>query len=208
MTAMKPPRRAAVLTMEQLDQLLHYVAAYSRQPLRDYACFLLSFKAGLRAQEIAGLDWEDVFTPTLDIADAIEVPSDIAKNGKARRVPMHPALKATLQALRQYLGPERTRPSDPIIRSAVPVHGGITPPARVSPDALQRYMSRVATHAGLHGVTSHSGRRTFITKAIRNAPFVGASLFDVQRIVGHAFADATAAYVESSEAWDELVRRV
>lgn len=205
---MKPARRAAVLDLEQLDHLLHYVAAHSRQPLRDYACFLLSFKAGLRAQEIAGLDWEDVYDPYLEIADAIEVPTDIAKNGKARRVPLHPALKATLQALRQQQGPERTHPSDPIIRSAEPVHDGITPPARVSPDALQRYMSRIATQSGLHGVTSHSGRRTFITKAIRSAPFVGASLFDVQRIVGHADAETTAAYVESSAAWDALVRRV
>lgn len=204
----KPARRAATLTMEQLDHLLHYLTAHSRQPLRDYACFLLSYKAGLRAQEIAGLDWEDVSTPTLVVGDQIEVPSDIAKNGRARRVPMHPAVKMTLEALKSFLGPERTRPQDPVIPSAAPLHKGIAAPPRVSANALQRYMSRVATQAGFHGVTSHSGRRTFITKAIRHAPFAGASLFDVQRIVGHAGAETTAAYVESSEAWDELVRNV
>lgn len=205
---MKPARRARTLTIEQLDQLLHYVAATSRQPLRDYAAFLFSFKAGLRAQEIAGLDWWCVRDATGKIGDAIEVPSTIAKGKKARTVPMHPVLKSALEHLEKFLGPEQTKNDMPVIPSAQPVHSKLRRPERVSANALQRYMSRVATGAGLHGVSSHSGRRTFTTTAVRRAPLAGCSLYDVQRIVGHADASTTAAYVESSEAWAELVRRV
>lgn len=205
---MKPARRARTLSLDQLSHLLNYVASTSRQPVRDFTAFLFSFKAGLRAQEIAGLDWWCVRDASGKIGDTIEVPSTIAKSGTARSVPMHPVLKGALETLEKHLGPDLTRNDMPIIRSAEPVHPGLKVPPRVSANALQRYMSRVATAAGFHGVTSHSGRRTFTTEAVRQAPLAGCSLYDVQRIVGHAYADTTAAYVESSEAWAELVRRV
>ena len=52
-----PKKRAKTLTPDQLTKFLGRVSETSRNPKADLAIFLLSFRAGLRAQEIAGLEW-------------------------------------------------------------------------------------------------------------------------------------------------------
>ena len=51
--------------------------------LRDQVMLLLSYKAGLRAQEIAGLEWTDVTDAEGNVRnDTLFVPGDIAKKGR------------------------------------------------------------------------------------------------------------------------------
>src|SRR5262245_49009869 len=89
-------------------------AAERRHGLRNRAIIGLSFKAGLRACEIAGLEWRMVLDPGGKIASSIHVAGDIAKNGRGRRIPLHPELKSTL--LRLHV--EQGRPSSgPVIKS-------------------------------------------------------------------------------------------
>lgn len=52
-------KRAKLLTSDQLGKALAHVDDAARDPLRDRMMILLSFRAGLRACEIAGLDWSD-----------------------------------------------------------------------------------------------------------------------------------------------------
>ena len=69
-------------------------------------------------------------------------------------------------------------------------------------------MSRLYEGAGLYGVTSHSGRRSFITALAREANKHGCSLRDVQNVAGHAFINTTEAYIDPSDKLTQLVRSV
>lgn len=49
---------------------------------------------------------------------------------------------------------------------------------------------------GLNGCSSHSGRRTLITTAVRKISSVGGSLRNVQMLAGHSSLAVTQRYIE------------
>ncbi len=59
---------------------------------------LLSIRAGLRASEIAHLDWSMVTDGGGGIANLIELPGRVTKYGRGRRIPLHAELKRALRA--------------------------------------------------------------------------------------------------------------
>src|SRR5580700_3922842 len=91
-----PGRQAKFITPSMLRRMLRY-ASRSPFPVRDRAVVLLSVKAGLRACEIAKLDWSMVLDATGSVGDTLVVLNSIAKRRSGRRIPIHPALKAALQ---------------------------------------------------------------------------------------------------------------
>ena len=70
-------------------------------PARDKVMVLLSVKAGLRACEIANLDWSMVLDARGKVADTLAVRDVIAKKRAGRRIPMHPELRRALMRLRR-----------------------------------------------------------------------------------------------------------
>jgi len=93
-----PGRQAKVIRPAQLRVLLRHVRHHS-DPIRSRAIVLLSVKAGLRAAEIAKLEWPMVLDAGGKVSSSIEIDDRIAKKGSGRRVPMHPELRDTLTAL-------------------------------------------------------------------------------------------------------------
>ena len=61
-------------------------ANHGRYALRNGVMVLLSFKAGLRACEMAGLDWAMVLEPDGKIGSAMLFADGIAKNGRGRHI--------------------------------------------------------------------------------------------------------------------------
>ncbi len=177
-----PGRQAKLLSPTTLRQALRAIDRQADPP-RGRAILMLSLRAGLRAAEIAGLEWEMVMDANGRLGGPLAVPDRIAKKGGGRRVPLHPELKAALQVLARR-GP---RPG-PVIVSA---RGG-----RLRPNSIVNWFVALYAEIGAEGCSSHSGRRTFITHAARNAHRAGASLRDVQLLAGHRSIEVTQAYIE------------
>jgi integrase len=144
---------------------------------------LLAAKAGLRAGEIANLTWDMVLDPTGEIGTVIELRDAAAKNGSGRLIPLHPDLRPVLAIYRSL-----STGMGPLIRSER--GGGMTPLSIVV------WFNRAFRHIGLNGCSSHSGRRTFITRAARLVHKAGGSLRDVQLLAGHRSIQTTQRYID------------
>ena len=180
-------KQAKIITDKQVRAVLAELET-RRYPARDRVMFLLSMRAGLRAKEIACVTWSMVTDAEGEVADAIGLENRAAKGKRGGRiVPMHPDLKAALIALHRERG-ERVRPDLPVVHSER--HRGL------SPAAVAVWFHRLYASLGMVGCSSHSGRRTFITRAARRIGEVGGSLRDIQQLAGHASLGTTARYIE------------
>ena len=177
-----PGKQAKVITPVMLQRMLRY-ARRSPFPIRDSVIVLLSVKAGLRACEIAQLDWSMALDARGKVADTLAIENAIAKRKSGRRVPIHPDLR---RALRRLLG--ANDPDGPIIRSA---RGG-----HMRPGSVVNWFAVMFAELGYEGCSSHSGRRTFITGAARNVHRTGCSLRDVQLLAGHQSVVTTQRYID------------
>ncbi len=89
--------QAKVLSDPDLKRLIK-VAKASRHPLRNTVIILLSVRAGLRAGEIANLDWTMVTDGRGRVTNLIILPARVTKYGLARRIPVNSDLKLALIA--------------------------------------------------------------------------------------------------------------
>jgi integrase len=185
-------KRAKILSDDDLQDLLVYASA-TRNPSRNRVVVLLSAKAGLRAGEIANLTWDMVLDPGGAISTAIELRDHAAKKGSGRLIPMHKELRdglATWRAAASGTGP--------VIMSE---RGG-----PMTPISIVVWFARAYRAVGLNGCSSHSGRRTFITRAARLVHKAGGSLRDVQLLAGHRSIQTTQRYIDGdSDAQRKLV---
>ena len=163
-------KQAKILSDDQVEQLLLF-ASTTRNPLRNRVLILLSLKAGLRAGEIANLTWPMVLDPAGDIGPVIELRNHAAKKKTGRVIAMHPDLRAALAAWR-----DATVTVGPVVRSE---RG-----RPMTPVSIVNFFAIAYRAIGLAGCSSHSGRRTFITRAARLVHKAGGSLRDVQLLAG------------------------
>jgi integrase/recombinase XerD len=190
-------KQTKIVSPTQERTILGYLAT-TRYPARDQVMFLLSMKAGLRAKEMASLTWAMVTDAQGQVAEVLHV-SNRASKGKTggRTIPLHPDLQAALGALQTLRGDMAT-PERPILFSE---RGG-----GLSPATVRLWFHRLYTSLKMGGCSSHSGRRTFITRAARRVSQVGGSLRDVQELAGHTSLAMTQRYIEGgTEAKRKLV---
>lgn len=183
-------KKAKYLTDPMIDRVLDHLRA-RRNPERDRVIFLLSVRAGLRACEIAGLEWYMVTSPLGDISDTLEVENRIAKgSASGRSIPMHPQLAKALKAWDMV-----ARTAD---WSTVPFVVPSERDRKFTGHNIVMWFRRLYGQVRFAGCSSHSGRRTFITNAARKAPLVGASLRDVQCLAGHSWLSTTERYIDEN----------
>jgi len=100
------------------------------------------------------------------ISTVLELPDHAAKNRSGRVIPLHDDLRAALAAWRAA-----AQSAGPVIVSE---RGG-----PMTPQSIVVWFANAYRLIGLDGCSSHSARRTFITRAARLAHHAGGSLRDV-----------------------------
>jgi len=191
-------RRAAVLEQDQFAEVIRAIEDYDlTNAVRNEVIMRLSFQAGLRAKEIAGLRWlPNVLDAKGKVAKMLTVTHDIGKRSQERQIPLAPELRKALQ----YLLDEGHN-SEHVIYRLNP-YDGID---GISPNGVVQTVKRFFKYVGYVGCTSHSGRRTFITNAARRANLHGSSIKDVQEMAGHKYLQSTTKYIEPSDQQHNLV---
>jgi integrase len=176
-------KQAKILSEQQVEDLLFF-AKTTRNPDRNRVIVLLSVKAGLRAAEIANLTWEMIVEPTGNVSSHIELRDHAAKMGSGRTVPINALLHEALVVWRRT----KNQGGGPVVTSE---RSG-----KMTPLSIVIWFARAYEALGLDGCSSHSGRRTFITRAARVVHKAGGSLRDVQLLAGHRSIQTTQRYID------------
>jgi len=183
-------KQAKVLSDAQIRAALAAIET-RRYPKRDRVMILLSVRAGLRAKEIALATWGMVTDAEGNVGDALHLSNGASKGKRGgRTVPLNKELRAALVALKDTRNsPDAT---DRIIHSERD--------AGMSPVAVQVWFHRLYQSLGFVGASSHSGRRTFVTRCAKKIIEAGGSLRDVQELAGHASLSTTQRYIQGDTA--------
>ena len=181
--------KARVLTENEFKRLL-IMAKDSPFALRNVAIIYCSFGLGLRVKEISSLKINDVFDSHLKIMDEINLLRAMTKGEKQRHV--YVTNKKVASALQEYADDLQRTEQEAFNRKGYlfkTQRGN-----RFQPDVLQKWFRKLYDKTGLVGASSHSGRRTFITRLIEH----GADIKAVSRLAGHADIATTSEYVEDN----------
>jgi len=184
-------KQAKILSKGQVEAVLSYLTT-TRHPERDRVIFLLSLKAGLRAKEIAALQWSMVTDAEGKLSDAIHLPNSASKGRSGRVIPLNKDLRIALDCWKKVSG----------------TSAFVVTTERACQTSSYVVVNKFASWyraLGFQGASSHSGRRTAITGWARQISSVGGSLRDVQLLAGHSALGTTQRYIEASE---EAKRRV
>ena len=171
-----------VLNRHELKRLIRapdemvWSREYRGRRERDRLLLALFAYAGLRRSELLGLDWDDV-----DLHRGL-LRIRIAKGGRQRVVPIHPALGPLFAAYYNVRQPI----DNPALFTGL--QG-----ARLSATKLAEAFRLYAAHAGVNKrkrVTPHTLRHVFASELLH----AGANLRQIQELLGHRHLDSTQRY--------------
>ncbi|MDA8232820.1 MAG: site-specific integrase [Magnetospirillum sp.] len=195
------PVQKTPLLLENVDQIIGLMGDQRPQAIRDSALILLGWAAGLRRNEIVGLDVGRgqsgdgrgyvVFTVRgLDVV-LTRTKTDQEGNGRTIAVPMRRSKsKCPVRLLRQYLM-ENAIEHGPIFRPFHPNRRDLID-RRLDASGVARIVKRWARRLGLDSGTfgGHSLRSGFVTETLN----AGATVAAVQATTGHRRIDTVYRY--------------
>lgn len=152
---------------------------------------MMTYYAGLRVSEVAALKYTDVVAEDCTIRAEFQLAPEQTKGGYARNVFVGDKLKKELGSFVKTLK-RQDNEKLPLFRTQKRDH--------FSGNTLCQHFLWLYGRAGLEGVSSHSGRRTFIT----NLASKGVSVRVLASPAGHRSISTTQAYIDVN---DEMKRR-
>ena len=174
-------RQAQTLNEAQLRRVIQYCRS-RRHPARDETIILISFYAGLRAKEIAALTVGNVFDAAGAVREQFILSAAQSKGGKTRTVYLSQRLRKTLGDYAASI--KLTDPQRPLFESQ---KGGA-----FSANTMCQLFLDIYKAVGLKDASSHSGRRTYITRLANKG--VGVRL--LAELAGHSHISTTQRYID------------
>jgi len=179
-------KQAKLLTDAEFKRLTAVINSL-RYPTRNHTIVALSFYAGLRACEIAALRVGDVFDRDGNVKDTIYLSASQTKGSDSCTVLMNSKLQKQLSKYAAQYPQHITQFDAKLIFSAK--RRGF------SAQTIVNLFQRLYASAGIHGASSHSGRRQFVTKLADQG--INARL--VQTLARHKHLSTTQRYIDVNE---------
>jgi integrase/recombinase XerD len=173
--------QASTLTEAQLRRVLQYVST-RRHALRDRTILLVSFNAGLRAKEIAALLVGDIYDANGAVREHFNLRRAQTKGGHERTVYLNRTLRRALAEYRMLV--EHRKPTDALFSTQK--RGAF------SANTMCQLFLEIYAAAGITGASSHSGRRTFVTRLANQ----GVSVRQLAALAGHRSISTTQRYID------------
>ena len=177
--------QAATLNEAQIKRALRYCQS-RKHTLRDTTILLFSIYTGLRAKELAALRIGDVYDSDGMPRSQFTLSAEQTKGARTRTVFVNKALAAQLAAYRQWRS--STNAAEPLFRSQKGGH--------FSANTMCQLFLNIYKACGLSDASSHSGRRTFITRLANK----GVGVRVLAALAGHSSISTTQRYIDVNDA--------
>ncbi|WP_018933300.1 tyrosine-type recombinase/integrase [Gracilibacillus lacisalsi] len=163
-------------TADQLDKLLRQPDLRTFTGLRDYVIMLLLLETGVRANELVGIEVDDV---------RLREGSIYIKNAKTYRERVVPIQKKMRDTLEKWIAVRGVAECTSLFTT---IDG--TP---LSKKQVQNRISYYGSKSGVTGVriSPHTFRHTFAKLSVKS----GAGIFELQQILGHTSMEMVRTYV-------------
>ena len=183
-------KQARVLNDAEIKRVIA-AAKNTRHAERNELMVLLSFNAMLRSCEIAALNVSDVLDGDGSVKQQIYLKKEQTKGNEAQVVYFNEKLR---KAIAQYL--KNRFKAGRLLKSQKTEGEGF------KSKEIQKIFYKLYKDAGIQNASSHSGRRTGITKLASQ----GVAVSVIQRLARHAHLNTTQRYIEVSS--DKLASAV
>ena len=178
-------KKAKVLTDGELKKVIAYIDAFDRHAERNRAIVLLTHYLGLRVSECGSLLVSDVINDKGEVNDVIYLKANQTKGSRSRRVFVSKKAKTTIK---RYLQSDLS-----VIQQSYLFQTQKS--KRFNINALTTLIKRLYERVDIVGASSHSGRRTFITKLATS----GVSVRVIAEAVGHSNISVTNEYIDVND---------
>jgi len=179
-------KQAKLLTDAERKRLTAVIDS-TRYATRNHTAVALSFYAGLRACEIAGLKIGDVFEAGGAVRDTIYLSAAQTKGNTGNTVLVNKKLAAALKRYAAQYPKRLQQPSAPIMFSAKS--------SNFTAQTIVNLFQTLYKAAAITGASSHSGRRQFVTELADK----GVNARVVQALARHKHLNTTMRYIDLNE---------
>ena len=176
---------AATLSEAQIKRAVRFCQT-RRYVTRDTTILLLSLYTGLRAKEIAALRNSDVYEHSGAVRTQFTLTAAQTKGARTRTVFVNKQLTQQLSTYRAW------RNTDDAAAALFPSQKG----GHFSANTMCQLFLNIYKQCGLIDASSHSGRRTFITRLANK----GVGVRTLAALAGHSSIQTTQRYIDVNDA--------
>lgn len=171
---------------QEIRKVLDYIAT-RKHSARNRALLITTFASGMRCGEVASLRYKDVVDADGRIRSEIRLTAEQTKGNEARVVFINEKLRKELEQYIRVYKPANL--NSKFFYSQKRDSDGFTA------NTLTQWFFWCYKNAGIHGASSHSGRRTFIT----NLASKGVGVRVLMSLAGHKNISTTQCYIDVND---------